>query len=132
MKHVNIAYCVFFARLIYVCCFLFLFHLDLIKSLFDHFLLQLVLFYHFLILLIRLKALSCLSNFSLGVLPLCLYTKSSGLNFLSNLAISLSLLSVSSLNIYFWFKINGLLILLSASSLNIYFWFKINGLSSSS
>ena len=70
----------------------------------------------FFILSIRFKALSCLSNFSSGVLPLYLCIKPSRLTFLSNSVISSSLLSTSLLNIYFCFEINGL-----SSSSSAYF-----------
>ena len=102
----------FFAPLILLCCFLFLFGLNCIC----HFLPQIFLFHHFFILSIRFKALSCLSNFSSGVLPLYLCIKPSRLTFLSNSVISSSLLSTSLLNIYFCFEIIGL-----SSSSSVYF-----------
>ena len=81
-----------------------IFHLNLIWSFFasSSFILL------FFILSIRSKALSYSWNVSSGVLPLYVYTKSSRLTFLSNSIVSLSLLSASSLNIYFCFEINGL------------------------
>ena len=60
------------------------------------------------ILLKRSIALSYLSNFSSGLLPLYLYANSSRLTFLSNSVISSSLSSANLSNISFCFKINGL------------------------
>ena len=62
----------------------------------------------FCIISIRSEALLYLPNFSSGLLPLYLYTKSLRLTFLSNSVISLSLLSFSLLNLSFFFEINGL------------------------